>query len=246
MVSGPPPAGVTGDREHQLAVLEAHLIDATVLNWSIDPPNVLRIGCFVLKGAPRVVALCPVIGWRCGVAELPFPQVAETWIEREQVVQSGRRGTRHPKDHDRPLDRCVGRRRMGGVPLLYLEVPDEALLEKGLDTTYRIRIVTDVIDDRRREPLKPFLPSVRPKIRQPGTPDRSRNEIFRCCVHGFIVVDEKKVRRASSAASHPRATCRRGSQTHEVTGCICPLADESAAVDGGAWSWYRQRLSEAR
>ncbi len=163
-----PPCRIRGDGEYQLAVVEAHLEDRSVLNRSIHPPDVLGIGRVRWLPSTDVGAFRSEVGRRDGCLQFPLAKVAKPGIEREHVVQ--RRGARtgQAEDHEWAGDPMSRFGPVSGVPVLNAETPAETRDEKGLDPVNGFAVLADVPLDRFDQVAQAVVPVTRPEIGKPG------------------------------------------------------------------------------
>ena len=163
-----PPCRIGGDGEHHLAVVEAHLEDRSVLDWSVHPPNVLGIGLVGWLQPTDVGAFRGEVGRRDRCFHLPLAEVAKPGVEREHVVQRRGSCTGQAKDHEWARDGISRFGPVTGVPVLNAETPAETGDEKGFDPIDGSAVLTDILLDRFDQAGQAVVPVTRSEIGQSG------------------------------------------------------------------------------
>jgi hypothetical protein len=167
VISGAPPLRERGDGEHHFAVVEGQLKDCSVLDWAIQPSDVLGIGLIDVV-TTDIGVLRGEIGRRDGCFHFPLAKIPKPRIERDHVVQGRGPRTGQTEDHERSGHRISRFVRVTSVPIFDAESPAETRDEKRLDRLDRVAVLTDIAFHCLNQARQAVLPVTRSELGQPG------------------------------------------------------------------------------
>ena len=224
-----PPGPVRGHRQGHLLRPEVQGMDEDVFGRAVDRRDVARITAAARHlRAARIRGLAREIRGRYRRNHLPQAGRTELRVHAQEIVQGRGRRPRESEDHQGPFERRRSVTTFAAVPGFDLESVRQPPDDGVLDPLDRRRVRTQIVCNGIEQVLQTDLPTIHPKIVEPGRRCRP--------------VDER-LRRGHRHAFGPRFDLGRAFD-HAVGLLAVPAEAGDALLDGGKRSSSRRRFGD--